>query len=198
MRAGLHRRRDHGGVIFIDLRDREGSCRSCADPDTPETFRMADRAAQRIRAQRDGRGAQASRRHREPQASERREIEVLAHDDRDPQPVAHAAVPARRREPDPRTCGSSTACSTCGASRCRRTCACATASRWRSRTATSTRIGLHRHRDADADALDAGRRARLPRALARACRPVLRAAAVAAAVQAAADGRRASTATTRS
>ena len=51
------------------------------------------------------------------------------------------------------------------------------------------REGFHRHRDADAHALDAGRRARLSRAFARAPRAVLRAAAVAAAVQAAADDR---------
>jgi aspartyl-tRNA synthetase len=40
----VHRRRDHGGVIFIDLRDREGLVQVVADPDTPETFAMADRA----------------------------------------------------------------------------------------------------------------------------------------------------------
>ncbi|MFN9043668.1 MAG: OB-fold nucleic acid binding domain-containing protein, partial [Betaproteobacteria bacterium] len=39
-----HRRRDHGGVIFIDLRDREGLVQVVVDPDTPETFATADRA----------------------------------------------------------------------------------------------------------------------------------------------------------
>jgi len=39
----VHRRRDHGGVIFIDLRDREGLVQVVIDPDTPETFRTADR-----------------------------------------------------------------------------------------------------------------------------------------------------------
>src|ERR1043165_9561707 len=40
----VHRRRDHGGVIFIDLRDREGLVQIVIDPDTPETFAIADRA----------------------------------------------------------------------------------------------------------------------------------------------------------
>jgi aspartyl-tRNA synthetase len=39
----VHRRRDHGGVIFIDLRDREGLVQVVCDPDTPETFETADR-----------------------------------------------------------------------------------------------------------------------------------------------------------
>jgi len=38
-----HRRRDHGGVIFIDLRDREGLAQVVCDPDRPETFRVAER-----------------------------------------------------------------------------------------------------------------------------------------------------------
>jgi len=39
----VHRRRDHGGVIFIDLRDREGLVQVVCDPDTPATFTIADR-----------------------------------------------------------------------------------------------------------------------------------------------------------
>ena len=37
-----HRRRDHGGVIFIDLRDREGIVQVVCDPDRPEMFKVAE------------------------------------------------------------------------------------------------------------------------------------------------------------
>jgi aspartyl-tRNA synthetase len=38
-----HRRRDHGGVIFVDLRDREGLLQIVFNPDTPEVFTQAER-----------------------------------------------------------------------------------------------------------------------------------------------------------
>ena len=38
-----HRRRDHGGVIFVDLRDREGLVQAVIDPDVPEAFSNAER-----------------------------------------------------------------------------------------------------------------------------------------------------------
>jgi aspartyl-tRNA synthetase len=39
----VHRRRDHGGVIFIDLRDREGLVQVVCDPDRPGVFASAER-----------------------------------------------------------------------------------------------------------------------------------------------------------
>lgn len=44
VKGWVHRRRDHGGVIFIDLRDREGIVQVVIDPDTPEAFAAADSA----------------------------------------------------------------------------------------------------------------------------------------------------------
>ena len=38
----VHRRRDHGGVIFIDLRDREGLVQVVCDPDRAEMFKSAE------------------------------------------------------------------------------------------------------------------------------------------------------------
>lgn len=39
----VHRRRDHGGVIFIDLRDREGMVQVVCDPESRETFSVAEK-----------------------------------------------------------------------------------------------------------------------------------------------------------
>jgi len=58
----VHRRRDHGGVIFIDLRDREGLLQIVCDPDNPATFKTAEtlrnefvvRVAGKVRPRPDG------------------------------------------------------------------------------------------------------------------------------------------------
>ena len=39
----VHRRRDHGGVIFVDLRDREGLIQVVFDPDNKKIFSEAER-----------------------------------------------------------------------------------------------------------------------------------------------------------
>jgi len=38
----VHRRRDHGGVIFLDVRDHAGIVQVVFDPDTVESFKLAD------------------------------------------------------------------------------------------------------------------------------------------------------------
>lgn len=40
----VHRRRDHGGVIFLDMRDRDGLVQVVIDPDTPDAFAQADKS----------------------------------------------------------------------------------------------------------------------------------------------------------
>jgi aspartyl-tRNA synthetase len=74
-----HRRRDHGGVIFIDLRDREGLVQVVCDPDRAETFATADRVRNEFVLRVTG---VVRRRPEGTVNSELRsgEIEVLAHE----------------------------------------------------------------------------------------------------------------------
>jgi aspartyl-tRNA synthetase len=50
----VHRRRDHGGVIFIDLRDREGIVQIVCDPDLPAVFEQAEALRSEFCIQVDG------------------------------------------------------------------------------------------------------------------------------------------------
>lgn len=58
----VHRRRDHGGVIFLDVRDRTGIVQVVYDPDAEESFQAADRVRSeyvlrmtgRVRRRQDG------------------------------------------------------------------------------------------------------------------------------------------------
>jgi aspartyl-tRNA synthetase len=51
----VHRRRDHGGVIFVDLRDREGLLQVVIDPDTEAAFATAERVRSEFVLQMTGR-----------------------------------------------------------------------------------------------------------------------------------------------
>src|SRR5260370_17189138 len=73
------RRRDHGGVIFIDLRDREGLAQVVCHPDRAAAFQ----AAERVRSEFVLRVAGKVRRRPEGMVNPElrsREIEVLAHE----------------------------------------------------------------------------------------------------------------------
>ena len=38
----IHRRRDHGGVIFLDVRDIKGLCQAVVNPDQKDSFKLAE------------------------------------------------------------------------------------------------------------------------------------------------------------
>ena len=74
-----HRRRDHGGVIFIDLRDREGLAQVVCDPDRPEMFKIAESVRNEFVLRITGRV------RRRPEGTENKnlpsgEVEVLCHE----------------------------------------------------------------------------------------------------------------------
>ena len=77
----MHRRRDHGGVIFIDLRDREGLVQIVCDPDRPETFATAERSATSTSSRVTGKVRRRPAGTVNPNLATG-EIEVLAHESR--------------------------------------------------------------------------------------------------------------------
>ena len=73
----VHRRRDHGGLIFVDLRDSRGLVQVVFLPEEAEAHAVAERGARRVRAAGERRRAAAPRRHRERE-SRPGQIEVRA------------------------------------------------------------------------------------------------------------------------
>src|SRR5213592_4521591 len=74
-----HRRRDHGGVIFIDLRDREGLAQVVCDPDRAEAFQAAERVRSEYVLRVTGRVRRRPAGTVNPELRSG-EIEVLAHE----------------------------------------------------------------------------------------------------------------------
>ena len=74
-----HRRRDHGGVIFIDLRDREGLAQIVCDPDRADAFATADRVRNEFVLKVTGRVRRRPEGTVNPNLRSG-EIEVLAHE----------------------------------------------------------------------------------------------------------------------
>jgi aspartyl-tRNA synthetase len=75
----VHRRRDHGGVIFIDLRDREGLVQIVCDPDRVATFATAEKLRHEFCIAVEGRVRRRPAGTVNPDLRTG-EIEVLAHD----------------------------------------------------------------------------------------------------------------------
>ncbi len=176
------RRRDHGGVIFVDLRDGSGVVQV--------VFREEDAHALRnefcVKVVGEVTRRPAGNENPELPTGEVEvtavELEVLSEAAPLPLPVddqieAGDDIRLRYRYLDLRRSGPAQR-------------AAAALARQPARPGGAARAGLPGDRDADADPLDAGGRPRLPGAGAPAARQLVRAAAVAAAVQAAADGRR--------
>jgi aspartyl-tRNA synthetase len=74
-----HRRRDHGGVIFIDLRDREGLAQVVCDPDRAEAFAAAERVRSEFVLRITGKVRRRPQGTVNPELRSG-EIEVLAHE----------------------------------------------------------------------------------------------------------------------
>ncbi len=91
----VHRRRDHGGVIFVDLRDREGLLQIVFDPDDPHLFAEAERLRGEFVIQ--VRGLVRARPAGTANANlASGKVELLARAADRAQPFRAAAVPARR------------------------------------------------------------------------------------------------------
>ena len=193
----MHRRRDHGHLIFIDLRDRSGLVQITVDPSAADAYETAEKPAANTCCRSPvwfAPGRPVLRIRTWPRARSRSwpsEIEILNPSKPLPFPIddegyktdetlrlKYRYLDLRRarmqKQPHPAPQGDQV------------------------HARLPRRAGLHRDRDADPDQDHAGGRARLPGAQPRAPGQVLRAAAKPAAAEAAADGGRLRDATSRS
>ena len=88
----VNRRRDHGGVIFIDLRDREGLLQIVFDPDAADMFKEAERLRSEYVVKVKGRVRERPGRYRQRQ-SRLRKGGVAGAGAGAPEPLRAAAVP---------------------------------------------------------------------------------------------------------
>ena len=161
----VHRRRDHGGVIFIDLRDREGLVQIVCDPDRAEMFETAEGVRNEFCLKVVGKVRAAPGRHRERQPHQRQDRGAVPRA-RGAEPERHAAVPARRREPVGDHAPDAPRARPAPPDDAEEP--DAALPRGDGGAQVPRRARLHRHRDADADQEHARRRARLPGAQPRA------------------------------
>ena len=184
----VHRVRDLGALVFLDVRDRYGLTQVVVQEGQAFLETAKHLRAEFVVGVKGRPCGRAAGGRGQPEHADRR---GRSGGDRVPGPERGrgASVPdCRRGDAPPTICGCTTGISTCGARRCRRNFGL------RHRVTMAVRQYLDRQgllgdRDAHPGEVDARRRARLPRAEPRAPRRVLRAAAVAAALQAAADDR---------
>ena len=177
----VHRRRDHGGVIFIDLRDRDGLLQVVIDPDNAEAFAAAERVRSEFVLSIEGliraRPAGTANANLASGQVEMlcRSLTILNRSEALPFQLdeeVREEIRLRYRYLDLR----------------RDVMRDRLLLRHKATRAIRNYLDDNRYRDADAHQGDARGRARLPRAIPHPSRFVLRAAAVAADLQAAADG----------
>jgi aspartyl-tRNA synthetase len=115
----VHRRRDHGGVIFIDLRDREGLLQVVFDPSAADVFAAGEKLRSEYVVSVRGMVRRRPAGTVNPKLATG-EVELLA---------VELTVLNTAERTSPRSCASSSAIWTCAGARCRHTCVCATSSR---------------------------------------------------------------------
>jgi len=119
----VNRRRDHGGVIFIDLRDREGLVQVVFDPDRAEIFEIAEHVRNEYVLRLTGRVRLRPEGSANPDLTSG-QIEILGLDlevlNASETPRSSLTIPAFTM-----ICACNTVTSTCVVTRCNNACACA-------------------------------------------------------------------------